>query len=475
MSNSSLPGRSIPLCVDLDGTLVKLDTFHQALFLLLRRQPACIFKIIGWLRCGRAQLKEEVFRRVVLDPVGLPYNQPLLKWLRFENTAGRRLILVTAASHRIAQIVSDHLGLFEKVLASSASENLRGQTKLAAIQARYSRFDYAGDSIADLPVWGAAEHAILVNPSLAARRAQAADQLITDRAPRCKTLLQALRVQQWLKNLLIFAPMMLAHRFTNTATITSALLAFASFSLAASAIYIFNDLFDIAADQHHPRKRNRPFAAGNLHISTGVFLVPLLVAASFLLATFLPSSYSMLLLLYLLLTTVYSIFIKRLPIVDIITLSFFYILRIIAGATATETYISPWFISFCFSFFVSLALMKRFGELKEIEDQPISAIYQRERGYQARHIGRIKYAGFTASAIAVGIYVLYTFSNQVIQLYSNPKYLLLISLLLTYWVIRIWIRTNQLLVKDDPLIYVAKDYVTYVLTLVAFTALLLAI
>ncbi len=282
--------KSIPLCVDLDGTLVKLDTLHQALFLLLRRDFSSLFRIPGWILKGKAHLKEQVMQRVTLDATALPYNQTFLSWLHEERAAGRKLVLATASNYRTANAVADHLGIFDEILASNAETNLRNNRKLSAIQERFERFGYAGNDAHDIPIWEAAAEVILVNPTRPAKAACAskADRVFEERRPVLRMFIKAMRCNQWLKNILIFSPMFLAHRFTDRICLTDTIMAFFAFSFAASSIYVLNDLFDLSADQHHPRKCQRPFASGDLPIAVGSLLMPLLVIVSIIFCMFLP-------------------------------------------------------------------------------------------------------------------------------------------------------------------------------------------
>ncbi|MCF7818296.1 MAG: UbiA family prenyltransferase, partial [Kiritimatiellales bacterium] len=281
---------SIPLCVDLDGTLVKLDTLHQALFLLLRRSPASILRIPGWIAKGKAHLKDQVMQRVALDATVLPYHKEFLAYLRQEHEAGRQLVLATASNYRTANAVADHLGLFSETLSSNEATNLRHSRKLEAITTRFPKFGYAGNDVADFPIWDAAAEIILVNPSqpAQAKYGTKASRIFIERRPVPKMLVKAMRCPQWLKNLLIFAPVVLAHKFADAGALIQSITAFFAFSFAASSIYVLNDLFDLSADQHHPRKCQRPFASGDLSITGGALLIPLLAILSLILGMLLP-------------------------------------------------------------------------------------------------------------------------------------------------------------------------------------------
>ncbi|HEY5653191.1 MAG TPA: UbiA family prenyltransferase [Pontiella sp.] len=469
--------RSIPLCVDLDGTLVKLDTLQQALFLLLRRRPACLLKIPRWIFQSKAHMKDQVMQNISLDASVLPYNQTFLNWLREEKAQGRKLVLATGANFRTANAVAEHLEIFDDILSSNEEINLRHNRKLEAIRERFQKFSYAGNDAADFPIWDAAEEIILVNPTRSSKRQYAAKAslVFTEQRPVGFMALQAMRPKQWLKNILIFSPMILAHRFTEMDCLMKAGIAFVAFSLAASSIYILNDLFDLSADQHHPRKKNRPFAAGNLSIVKGALLSSALVALSFVISTLLPPLFSLTLLVYYFLTTLYSWKLKQVAVADSLTLAALYAMRIVAGATATATVTSEWFIEFSIFLFLSLALVKRTSELREpVEESEYEHKY-RERGYQPQDLPLLLAFGTASGYLSVFVFTMYLGSEKVAHLYTQPEALWMICPLILYWVTRIWHLAWRGEIHDDPIAFATKDLQTYLVGAIAAMALLYAI
>ncbi len=468
---------SIPLCVDLDGTLVKLDTLHQALFLLLRRDFSAIFRIPGWILRGKAYFKDQVMQRVTLDATVLPYNQTFAVWLRKEHENGRKLVLATASNYRTANAVAEHFGIFDEILASNADTNLRNNRKLAAIKERFEQFGYAGNDAHDIPIWEAANEVILVNPSAGANKAfsSRADQVFNERQPVFRMLVKAMRCSQWLKNVLVFAPMLLAHRFTELPCIIDAVLAFFAFNFTASSIYVLNDLFDLSADQHHPRKCNRPFASGDLPIIVGSLLIPLLVAISILFCLFLPLPFFFSILAYYVLTTLYSWRLKQLAVADVLTLAILFSMRIVAGAAATGTPASGWFIEFAIFLFLSLALVKRLSELREMEEGAELKEKQRERGYKTGDLPLLLVFGGASGYLAVLVFTMYLGSDKVTQLYSRPELLWIFCPLLLYWITRIWHLAWRGKMTDDPLAFASKDLQTYLVGAVGIATILLAI
>jgi 4-hydroxybenzoate polyprenyltransferase len=465
------------LCIDLDGTLVKLDTLHQALFLLLRRKPASILKLPAWIAKGKAHLKDQVMHRVSLDATVLPYHREFLDFLRKEHAAGRKLVLATASNYRTADAVAEHLGIFAETLSSTADTNLRHAQKLNAIQERFPKFGYAGNDVADFPIWDAASEVILVNPTRPAQTAYAAraDRIFIERRPVWRMFIKAMRCQQWLKNLLIFTPALLAHKIIEPGTLLKTFHAFLSFSFAASSIYVLNDLFDLSADQHHPRKCKRPFAAGDLSIVVGSLLMPLLVILSILLGLLLPPSFLLTLATYYIITTLYSWRVKQVPVADVLTLAVLYSLRIVAGSAATGIPSSAWFVQFAIFLFLSLALVKRLAELREMQQDNEADNGYRERGYRVTDQPLLLAFGAASGYIATFVFTLYLNSTKVTQLYTRPGLLWLFCPLLLYWITRIWYLAWRGRMKDDPLAFASKDPQTYVAAALGITTILYAI
>ena len=455
---------SAPLCVDLDGTLVKLDTLHQALCMLIRSAPRVLFELPGWIKKGRAYTKNEVASRMPLRVSGLPYNQALLAYLREEKKRGRKLILVTAANERTAHAVADHLALFDEVIASSATSNLFGEAKAAKLREKYDTYDYAGDSIHDLPVWETAHKKILVNPDKKTKRQQPADLLIEEKRGLFATLSHALRLHQWPKNLLVFTPLLLAHQLHQPTLLCQGFLAFLSFSAMASAIYLINDLLDIAADQNHPRKKHRPLAAGDLSLLQSFRLCPIMLVIGLSLSLWLPLNFQLSILLYLLVTLLYSFKLKQFAILDLLILTLLYTLRIIAGGAATHTPISGWFISFSLLFFFTLALSKRASELWNMNHLSLSDV-DRGRGYCAQHLRALEWVGYGSSLLSVSVLMGYILSDKAQHLYADARLMWLIPPMLFYWLVRVWRAVRNGALKEDPLLYTLCDKQTYVLGL----------
>ncbi|HUE37242.1 MAG TPA: UbiA family prenyltransferase, partial [Candidatus Acidoferrum sp.] len=279
------PPEKVPLCVDLDGTLIKTDVLWESLMLLLKRNPLYLVALPFWLLRGRAFLKQQIAARTELNPATLPYHPAFLDFLREERRRGRKLILTTAADGQVAQRVAHHVGLFSEVIASNGETNLRGGNKGRKLVERFGKqgFDYAGNSRVDLPVWRAARAAIVVNAdeglAQKARQFGEVSHVFNEHKSYIGAFVKELRPHQWVKNLIIFVPLITSHKFDAT-RLRDAVLAFISFSLCASAVYLLNDLVDLDADRHHHRKKLRPFASGELPLPVGLVSAPLLLALS---------------------------------------------------------------------------------------------------------------------------------------------------------------------------------------------------
>ena len=451
----------IPLVVDIDGTLVHSDLLVESAFVLAKSSPQSLVRLPGWLRAGRATLKAEIADRADLGIEHLPYNETLIAYLKEEKAKGRQLILATAANEKYAHQVADHLQLFDVVLASDARTNLSGKDKLAAIQAEVGDkpFDYAGDHEVDNAIWAHARQAVLVNASdKLERSANAAYDVGASFPPEktsWRTWTKALRVHQWAKNVLIFVPLLAAHQYADATMVGMAVLAFIAYSLLASSVYILNDLVDLGDDRQHPRKRERPFASGRIPIAQGVMAIPVLLGAAVVIAAFLPPFFWLVLGCYYLVTLAYSLGLKQLALIDVLTLAALYTLRIIAGGAATGIPLSFWLLALSMSIFLSLAMAKRCTELLVMEkhsgDAPLG------RGYIADDLPPLRSLGTAAGYTAVVILALYINSPDITNHYEHPARIWLLCPVVLYWISRIWLKTLRGQMHDDPIVFAAKD------------------
>lgn len=455
-----------PLCVDLDGTLVKSDTLMDSLLLLLRSRPLDALRFPLWLLRGKAAVKAEVGARVALDVRHLPYNRSVVEYLEVERGEGRKLYLATGADQILAKRIADHLGLFDGVLASDGTTNLTAGNKLDGLRRTFGDegYDYIGNAGPDLPLLQHAGMAMIANPAPALRARLRSHGIkvqreFRDRKAPAKAVLKALRLHQWAKNILIFVPMLLAH-VLRAGVFADAAIAFVSFSLCASSTYIANDLLDIESDRRHLRKRNRPFAAGDLPVLTGMLIGAALLAGSIAIAvTLLPLGFLLWLFLYLVGTLSYSLILKRAVLVDVIVLAGLYTVRLLAGAAAARVEISPWFAAFSVFLFLSLAMVKRFSELQNarVRGQALA----NGRGYQLGDIEQLRSFGTSNASAAVLVFLIYVgISRDVNGLYHHPNRLWLIAPLMIYWISRVWLLASRGELDEDPVIFAVTDRIS---------------
>jgi 4-hydroxybenzoate polyprenyltransferase len=466
------------IAVDLDGTLTLTDTLHESALCLLRDRPVNVLALPFWLLGGKAALKAKVADRVALDVTTLPYSGALIGWLKEERAAGKRIVLCTATDIRVAQAITDHLGLFDEVLASDGTTNNAGTNKRAALEAKYGvkGYDYAGNSAADIAVWAGARQAIVVNASEALTK-QAAQVATVSKVfpPQAVTIShwrRVFRVHQWLKNLLLFVPLFAAHQIGNFQSLSTLILAFASFSLCASAVYIANDLLDLESDRKHPRKRHRPFACAAVSIKVGVILAPIFAIASLVLGLVVGAAFTAWLVVYFLLTCAYSLWLKRLALIDCLTLAALYTLRIIAGAAAVAISLSFWLLAFSIFIFLSLAFVKRYAEL-QVQAQAGNS-HAHGRGYAVTDAPLVQTLGITAGYAAVLVLALYLHGETVVQLYKTPFLIWLAVPTLLFWISWVWMKAHRGEMHDDPIVFALKDKASLIAAALTATSFVLA-
>lgn len=468
MENAAKTG--IPLCVDLDGTLIRSDLLIESALALLARHPLSIFSMLLWLLRGKAHLKKQIAVRVELDPTSLPYNRELIAWLA-EQRAHRQVVLCTASDVTLAAPVARHADVFDDVIASDGDVNLSGSNKARALVARYGEksFDYIGNAPVDIAVWKHSHAALVVESghslSSAAAKVAPVEKRFEVRSGGLRTWAKALRIHQWIKNVLVFLPLLASHRVLEVSALLSSVLAFFCFGLCASSVYITNDLLDLPADRQHHRKRNRPFAAGTLPLVAGPVLAVLLLVAGFALATLVSKSFVAVLLGYYLLTSAYSIRLKRVMMLDVVVLATLYTTRILAGTAALHTKPSFWLLAFSMFIFLSLAMVKRFTELLTL--QKSGKVKASGRGYDVEDIPLIQSLGASSGYLAVLVLALYVDSTASMSLYAHPHYLWMLCPLLLYWISRTWAIAHRGIMHDDPVVFAVMDRTSQILGVIA--------
>lgn len=457
------------LAVDLDGTLLRSDMLFESFWSATGSDWRTPLRAALALSKGRAALKRRLATDMQVDVTTLPYDPEVIDYVKAWRAQGGTAILVTASDDAIAQEIAAHLGIFDAAHGSDGTRNLKSVEKAAFLTERFGKGGYAymGDAGADLPVWENAGKAITVN--LPAPLRARVDGLpgevehLTTARPGLRDYLRAIRVHQWLKNLLVFLPMFAAHQL-DAVTFMQSLLAFAAFSIVASSIYVLNDLLDLRADRAHPTKCRRPFAAGRIPISQASYLIAGLMAAGLVLSLFLGLSFALIMLSYVVLTTAYSMWLKRKAIVDIGTLAGLYTLRIVAGAAATGIPLSMWLLAFSVFFFLALAIVKRQAELTEAAAR--GQLKAAGRGYVVDDLPVLVMMAVAAGYVSVLVMALYIQSPAVADLYATPEVLGAICGVLLYWISRVILMAHRGHMHEDPVVFAARDRISQICALV---------
>lgn len=466
IEENSISSDKLPVAVDLDGTLFHGDLLLEAILRILFRKPWMMFSLLFAALQGKAFLKARVAELSPCDPTVLPYNERLLHWLRQEQATGRPLILATAADQSEAERVASHLGLFGAVMGSDGRTNLKSHFKAERLRREYpGGFVYAGNARPDLKVWASATNAVIVNADKRlveqARRSFAVEHIIPRTRSTLRAFIKAARPYQWSKNLLVFLPLLVGQGWAEVTNWMNAAITFTALSFAASSVYIVNDASDIEADRRHHRKRSRPFASGALSPVTG------LVGACFLLATGLAFAAIANVLLpvtaYLVCTTLYSFWLKRVVLVDVFLLASLYTLRVIVGGVATGYPASDWLLAFSCFFFLNLALAKRAAEVQSMT----TGGELNGRSYFSTDDEVLKMMGIGAGFVSTLVLALYLQNDSIRTHFSEPFLLWGVPAAVVFWVCRLWLMLDRGEMHDDPLVFAFHDKTSLLLGVIA--------
>lgn len=457
------------LVVDLDGTLLRSDMVFESFWSAFSRDWRSPILSVGALTGGRASLKRHLAVASAVDAATLPYDPKVIEFVQDWRASGGRTALVTASDRDFAEAIAAHLEIFDEVHGSDGKLNLKGEHKGQFLEERFGSkgFAYMGDAKADLPVWKRAAKGITVNAPAALRRdservCESVEHLVTG-GKSVQPYSKALRPHQWLKNALVFLPMLAAHQLDSGTFLTS-LLAFISYSLVASSVYVLNDLLDLAADRAHPRKKNRPFAAGSIPIAHGTWMAAGLLLLGGLLSVSISPSLLLAVVAYYLLSTAYSLHLKRRLVIDICVLAGLYATRIIAGSVATDIPLSVWLLVFSIFFFLSLAAVKRQAELVDSAER--GHLKASGRGYHVDDLPIISMIAIGAGYVSVLVMALYVNSPAVVELYARPEALWGVCAVLLYWITRTVMVAHRGHMHDDPVVYAAKDRISQMCLLI---------
>lgn len=452
-----------PLVVDLDGTLIRNDLLEETMVGFILRNPLRIFLVIKWLLSGKANLKFHLAQLTHIDVESLPYNQRVIDLIKEERSKGRVVVLATASHVIYAKKISEHLGLFDQVFATEKNLNLSAQNKCDKLVKEFGKgdFDYIGNSCDDLHVWKWSRLAYVVNPSASLRgrlkNLGNIERIISDKKNKFKIWARALRLHQWVKNFLIFVPLLASHKIHDFRLLIDGCLAFLFFGFCASHVYLFNDLTDLKNDRVHSTKRFRPIAVGHVSSLAALVVSAILLTTSFV-GSFLllPLWFGISLVSYYLLTLAYSLLLKRIAMLDIVTLASLYTMRIIAGTFAFGVALTFWMLAFSMFIFLSLSLVKRYAELHEKRALG-SKKMAHGRGYYASDLEILSSMGVVSGYLSVMVLALYIQDKATITLYSHPRIIWFACPVLLFWISRIWMVTHRGQMHDDPVVFAIKD------------------
>jgi 4-hydroxybenzoate polyprenyltransferase len=470
---------ALPLVVEFDGTCVKTNLLLEFLLALLKQKPQYLFLAPFWLVRGKAYLAQQIARRACVDVGLLPYRTEFLEYLKSRRKCGRSIILATRTDLQVSRQVADYLMLSDASLHREGAVTLLEKAQLRRMVRRLGEggFDYATSGSPDLTVVSSARKVILVHPSRKARldipKLVSVERVFDEQRRRFTDYLTPLRPQHWIKNLLVFVPVLAAHRFYEISLLERSLVAFAGLCCVASAGYLFNDLFDLSADRHHPRKRLRPFAVGDLPLSYGLVVIPCLIGLGCAAGAWLSPLSVVMLLSYFVLAIAYTLYIKRIVLLDVLVLAGLYTLRIIAGSAAVWIWPSPWLLGFSMFLFLSLALVKRYSEL--VIMRKIDGDTAKARSYELGDAELLAAKGTASGYGAVFVLALYITSGPAAALYGRHQLMWFLCPLLLYWIGRMWLLAHRGKMNDDPVVFAATDPISRILLLLMLGTAVLAL
>ncbi len=459
---NSVAAPLLPLAVDLDGTLLAGDTLHEGVLTLLLKRPMALLRALPALRQGRAAFKRQVALAAPEVATAVPVRPQVLAWLHEQRDAGRALHLVTGADQAVADAVAERLDLFDSATGSNGRLNLTGKAKARWLKTRFpDGFAYAGDSTADLAVFDVAQEIALVAAPRevgVAARAMGKPVLreIAGAEGGWRAWMRALRPHQWSKNALMLVPLVLGHKLQEPTALLTVLAGIAAMSLAASGTYLLNDLADLAADRQHATKSRRPLASGRVAPMRALLLAALLISAPIGAALLMAPLFGLGLIGYVVVSLAYSAALKRVPLLDTLTIAGLFMTRLGLGVLLAGVPWSPWLMSFAGFFFFSLALAKRHGEVMQARGLPTTALTH--RGYRAEDWPLTLGFGLAAGVAALQIMILFVANDAwPSRLYHTPVWLYATPPLLAVWLTRLWLLAHRQQLNDDPVVFALRD------------------
>lgn len=453
-----------PLVLDLDGTLLRTDLLLEAMLHYVRTRPLRLFQLLLWAFRGPAHLKHQVALRSELAVDLLPINDALVAYARTEAARGRTVIVATAASENLAKRVCARFGFIADVIGSCDRTNLKGPRKATMLAARFpDGYVYAGDAAPDLAVWRQARFGVFAGHSASLlRRASNLTAFEADfqrKRPTPDVWVRALRIHQWAKNGLLFLPLMLAGNLLDVQGWIACAIGFVAMGCIASATYLVNDLVDLEADRQHWTKRNRPIASGAISIPQAVGASALLLPTGLTLSLVAGGLDTLAIaLLYCVMTSSYSLYLKRVPLLDVTMLAGLFTLRLAVGAAIADVVLSSWLMVFSMFLFLSLGLSKRSTEISRKAAAGGNCETVHGRGYVHADAPLVIGLGLSSAMAALVIMVLYlieeAFSDAI---YGLPQLLWGVPVIIGLWLGRIWLLSGRGVLNDDPVAFAVGD------------------
>ena len=466
---------AMPLVVGLNGTLIKTNLLFESLLKLIKIKPFFIFIVPFWVFKQTAYLKSEIAKLVLLDVNLLPYRNSLIDFLIQKKKEGRKLVLATSSDYNYAEQIANRLDIFDEFFIC----NSRTSNKANMLKKKYGAkgFDYIGGNKKDIVILSIANSGIFLSHNKrllkkANNICRLDNSALTIENKKINHYLNSLRIHQWVKNALIFAPLFLAHKYYDYTLDIRIILAFVSFCLCASSGYLLNDLFDLDNDRQHKVKSKRPVASGEISIQYSIIMIFVLLLSSIIIGSLISAGFIYILLLYYLSSAFYSIYLKRIALIDTLTLSCLYTLRIAAGIYVCRLTPSFWLLCFSIFLFFSLAILKRFTELYSLKRDNKFIIVG--RGYNTNDLDFLRSAGLAAGYLSALIIALYINSEASLIAYSSPFLLWILSPLLLHWITSLWFKAHQGLMDDDPIKFALSDKTSLIFALLFFIIILLA-
>jgi 4-hydroxybenzoate polyprenyltransferase/phosphoserine phosphatase len=471
---------ALPLVVDLDGTLLRVDTLYELFVLGLFTRPVQTLLSLFALKNGIAAFKRRLSGIAQLDVGSLPVREELLAYLKQEAAAGREIHLATAAEQAVAAAVAERFSIFRSVQGTDHDVNLKGPRKAERLKGLFpGGFVYAGDSRADLPVWQSASAAIIVsaNPKLSAAVQSAGVPIecaFNKRPSQLSAWIRAIRPHQWAKNAIVLVPVILGWRYVTLASLATTLAMLLLLCVVVSLTYLVNDMADLSTDRKHWSKRRRPFASGAIPVRDGLLVVGIALPVACILGLWISPLAGICVISYVVVTLGYSFGWKRIPLFDTFIIALLFTIRVLIGTAAAELAPSAWLLTFSMFFFFSLALAKRHTEILRAVEHHLQKL--EGRGYQLRDDNLTLTFGISASMASMVIVVIYLVEEVFARdIYNTPAWLWIAPISIFLFSCRIWVLAHRGRMTDDPVAFALRDRVSIGLGLLVAFAILLAL